>query len=234
MALTAGRARSVPVTLGPLPSHLTILSMASNGNQRLAIDTGNHLFFSDNEGRDWKAVPSPWKGRAVRVTLTSAVSFGSAVPALKMSSRPAAAVPALSGTVTDPAGAGIPGATVGATNSSGVLVRTVITDRQGQFRMEDLPPGSYRLEARARGFETQSFSAQVVPSQQAVADVVLRVGSAAQTVTIEASPAAPAISSGDTNQAAKPTAGQLRSRYELTTDDGERWTSTDGQTWARE
>ena len=68
---------------------------------------------------------------------------------------------------------------------------SVITDRQGQFRMEDLPPGSYRIEARARGFETQSFSAQVMPSQQAVADVMLRVGSAAQTVTIEASPARP-------------------------------------------
>ncbi len=235
MALAADRAQSALATPSPLPSHLAILSMAAHGNQRLAIDTGNRLFFSDDQGRNWKAVPSPWKGRAVSVALTSGVSFGSAVPALKLNAQPAATTAAaLSGTVTDPAGAVIPGATVAATNSSGRLVRTVTTDRQGQFRMEDLPPGSYRLEAQARGFETQSFSAEVVPSQQTVADVMLRVGSAAQTVTVQSSADALDTSSAGTNQAVKPRAGQTLSRFELTTDEGERWTSTDGQTWARE
>jgi hypothetical protein len=58
--------------------------MAPRANQRLAIDTENHLFFSNDEGRSWKAIPSPWKGRAVTVALTSAVSFASAAPALKV------------------------------------------------------------------------------------------------------------------------------------------------------
>ncbi len=127
----------------------------------------------------------------------------------------------------------IPGATLTATNSSGVLVGSATTDSHGQYRMEALAPGSYRIEAQATGFEKQSFATEVAPSQQAVADARLRVGSAAQTVAIEASPAAAETLSADANQAAKPALGQPTSRFELTTDDGEHWTSTDGQSWTR-
>jgi hypothetical protein len=198
--------------------------MASHANQRLAIDTDNHLFFSRDGGRNWQAVPSRWKGRAVSVASTSAGSFASTAPALKISSHPAATPGStLSGTITDPAGAVIPGATLTATNSNGALVGSATTDSHGQYRMEDLAPGSYRIEAQARGFETESFNAEVTSSLQAVADAALRVGSAAQTVNVLASPAPNTPSAG----------GQTMSRFELTTDDGERWTSTDGQTWTR-
>ena len=223
---------------GPLPSHLAILSMASQASQLLAIDTENHLFFSDDGGRHRKTVPSKWQGRAVRVTLTSAVSFGSEAPAaLTMSSRPAAGT-TLSGTVTgtikDPAGAVIPGATVTATNPSGATVSSVTTDSHGRYRMEDLAPGSYRIEAQATGFQTQSFAADVAPLQQAVADVTLPVGSAAQTVTVQASPSPLDTSPASEKPATKPPANQTPSHFELTTDKGERWTSTDGQTWSHE
>jgi hypothetical protein len=232
-ALVVDRVQSAFSSPGPLPSHLGVLSMASRGNQRLAIDTGNHLFFSDDEGRNWKTIPSPWRGRAVRVALTSAVSFGSARAALKISSHPAAtAVSTLSGTITDPAGAVIPGATLTATSSSGVLIGRTTTGGHGQYRMDDLAPGRYRIEAQATGFEKQSFATEVAPSQQAVADVTLRPGSAAQTVNIEASPAAPDTSSADANLALKPAVSQPTSRFELTTDDGEQWISSDGQSWS--
>ncbi len=235
MALATGRAQSVFVTPAPLPSYLPVLSMASHGNQRVAIDTDHHLFFSDDEGRDWKAVPSRWKGRAVSVALTSAGSFGSVAPALRMNFRPAATtVSRLSGTITDLSGAVIPGATVTATNSNGALAGSAITDGQGQYRMETLAPGSYRIVAQARGFDTQSFSTEVAPSQQAVADATLRVGSAAQTVAIEASPGHADTSSAGANHAPQRIADQILSRFELTTDDGERWISTDGQTWAHQ
>jgi Carboxypeptidase regulatory-like domain len=235
MALAAGRAQSVLVTPAPLPSYLPVLSMASHGNQRVAIDTDHHLFFSDDEGRDWKAVPSRWKGRAVSVALTSAGSFGSVAPALRMNFRPAATtVSTLSGTITDLSGAVIPGATVTATNSKGALAGGAITDGHGQYRMETLAPGSYRIVAQARGFDTQSFSIEVAPSQQAVADAMLRVGSAAQTVAIEGSPGHADTSSAGANHAPQRIADQILSRFELTTDDGERWISTDGQTWAHQ
>ncbi len=207
--------------------------MASRANQRLAIDTDNHLFLSNDEGRTWEAIPSPWKGRAVNVALTSVVSFGSATAALKLSSHPAATPGStLSGTITDPSGAVIPGATLTATNSNGVLAGSATTDSHGKYRMEDLAPGSYRIKAQATGFETQSFAAEVAPSVQAVADATLRVGSAAQTVNVQASPA-PNTPSAGANQAFKPAVGRPLSRFELTTDDGERWMSIDGQNWAR-
>jgi hypothetical protein len=232
-ALAVNRVQATFSGPRPLPSHLAILSMASRANQRLAIDTDNHLFFSGDEGRNWQAVPAPWKGRAVSVALTSAVSFASAGPALRISSHPAATPGStLSGTITDPAGAVIPGATLTATNSIGALVGGATTDSHGQYRMEDLAPGSYRIEAQARGFETQSFVTEVTPSLQAVADATLRVGSAAQTVNVQASPALDTPTTG-ANQALKPAVGRTLSRFELNTDDGERWTSTDGQSWNR-
>ena len=232
-ALAANRVQATFSGPRPLPSHLAILSMASRANQRLAIDTDNHLFFSNDEGRNWQAIPSPWKGRAVSVALTSEVSFGSAAPALKISSHPAATPGStLSGTITDPSGAVIPGATLTATNSNGVLVGSATTDSHGKYRIEDLAPGGYRIKAQATGFETQSFAAEVAPSVQAVADATLRVGSAAQTVNVQASPA-PDTPSAGANQALKPAVGRPLSRFELTTDDGERWTSIDGQSWAR-
>src|ERR1700733_12619788 len=78
----AARVPSVFSPPSPLPSHLAILSMAANANQRIAIDTENHLFFSDDEGKNWKAVPSQWKGRAVSVALSSGVATGHAAPAV--------------------------------------------------------------------------------------------------------------------------------------------------------
>jgi Carboxypeptidase regulatory-like domain/Putative zinc-finger len=226
------RLQSAFSTPGPLPSHLAILSMASRGNQRIAIDSDHHVFFSEDEGRNWKAFAAPWKGRPVSVALASAVSFGSMRAALKISSHPAATIGStLSGTIKDPAGAVIPGATLTASNSSGVLVGSASTDSQGKYRMEALAPGSYRVVVQATGFEKQSFATEVAPSQQAVADATLRVGSAAQTVNIEASPAAPHTSSAGANQALKSAVSQPTSRFELTTDDGEHWTSTDGQSW---
>jgi Carboxypeptidase regulatory-like domain len=231
--LAANRVQATFSAPRPLPSHLAILSMASRANQRLAIDTDNHLFFSYDEGRNWQAIPSLWKGRAVSVALASEVSFGSAVPAVKISSYPAATPGStLSGTLTDPSGAVIRGATLTATNSNGVLAGSATTDSHGQYRIEDLAPGSYRIKAQATGFETQSFTTEVTPSLQAVADATLRVGSAAQTVNVQASPA-PDTPSAGANQALTPAVGRPRSRFELTTDDGERWTSIDGQSWAR-
>jgi hypothetical protein len=229
------RLQSVVSAPSPLPSRLAILSMASHGNQRLAIDADHQLFFSDDEGRNWKAVPSPWKGRAVAVALTSRVASGNEAPVLKMSSRPVAATgSALSGTVTDPSGAVIPGATVVATNSAVEIVRSAATDNHGRFRMEGLVPGRYRIEAQATGFEAESFSAEVAPAQQAVADVTLRIGAASQTVAVDASSVPLENLPVNANLTATAPGSQTVSRFELTTDDGEHWMSTDGQSWTRE
>jgi hypothetical protein len=233
-SLAADRLQSGFSRPSPLPSRLAMISMCSRASDRLAIDTQNHLFFSDDEGRSWKAVPSPWKGRAVAVALASGVSNGHAPPVPEMSPAVMTGTPALSGSlagaIKDTSGAVIPGATVFAVHSGGSSVRSVTTDSQGRFRIEDLAPGSYRVEAQAPGFLAQSFAAEVTPSQQAVADVALHPASVSQSVAVQTthSPLDNAFA------ATKAAPSQTLSLFVLTTDDGERWASTDGQSWTRE
>jgi protocatechuate 3,4-dioxygenase beta subunit len=58
----------------------------------------------------------------------------------------------LSGTVRDPSGAVLPGATVDASSPALIeKVRTAITDATGQYRIESLQPGTYSSDVHARG-----------------------------------------------------------------------------------
>jgi uncharacterized surface anchored protein len=235
------RAENTLLNQSPLPGHLAVLSMAANAHQRLAIDTRNQLFFSNDDGRHWKAIPAQWKGRAVTVALASPVSYSVSAPILRVSSRPTAtAGSALSGTITDSSGAVIPGATVTATNFDATLVRSAQTDGHGQFRIDNIAPGSYRLEAQAPGFQKQSSPIDVAASQQTSADVTLQTGAASQTVEVQASPSPIATESPnvtqsiDAKKSREPAASPTPSHFEMTTDTGDRWTSTDGQTWKHE
>lgn len=58
------------------------------------------------------------------------------------------------GTVSDPTGAILQGATVAATQAETGLTRTTTTDRNGSYLLLELPVGHYRLEVTAKGFET--------------------------------------------------------------------------------
>ena len=237
----ADRVQNAVFTQSPLPSHVAVLSMAANAHQRLAIDTQNHLFFSNDNGRHWKAVPSQWKGRAVTIALASPAAHSNGGPTLRVSSHPTAiAGSALSGTITDLSGAVIPGATVTATSFDARLVRSVQTDGHGQFRIDSIAPGGYRLEAQAPGFQKQSSPIEVAASQQTSADVTLQTGAVSQTVEVQASPSPIAAESPtvmqsiDAKKASEPLARPNASHFELTTDTGDRWTSADGQTWKHE
>ena len=57
----------------------------------------------------------------------------------------------LRGTVTDPSGAGVPGASVTVTGPGG-LVRVAQTGNQGSYTIGNLPPGTYTLRIAAKGF----------------------------------------------------------------------------------
>jgi hypothetical protein len=58
----------------------------------------------------------------------------------------------LYGTVLDPSGQAVAGATVTITNVETNQTRTVVTDDQGHYRAAALPPGRYRITAEANGF----------------------------------------------------------------------------------
>ena len=59
---------------------------------------------------------------------------------------------AVRGTVTDPSGAVIPGATVHVTNEVSGLDRTATTDATGQFEFTNVPFNPYQITVTATGF----------------------------------------------------------------------------------
>jgi hypothetical protein len=221
----------------PLPSRLPALSMVSTAHETLAIDTQNTLFFSDDEGNHWKTIPSKWKGRAVKVDLASSTSIHSASnlsalggPILAKPKVANAAV--LAGTVTDSTGAVIANASVVIGNAMTPNVRSVKTDRTGRYLIDDLIPGSYKVEAQAPGFNTQQLAVTVAASQQTTANVTLPIGQAAETVTVYASAEPLAtLSVAKKVPGPPPAVIQALPLFEITTDTGEHWTSADGKTW---
>ena len=59
----------------------------------------------------------------------------------------------VSGSVSDPSGRPVPGATVVASDGARASARTAVSDEMGRYRFADLPPALYDLSAAARGFE---------------------------------------------------------------------------------
>src|SRR5436305_13397387 len=60
----------------------------------------------------------------------------------------------VTGTVTDPAGAAVDGATVKLTNAGTGAVQTATSDHEGNFRFLLLPPGTYPLNVSSSGFKS--------------------------------------------------------------------------------
>ena len=92
---------------------------------------------------------------------------------------------AIWGTVTDAAGAAVPGAGVVLRAMRNNAVRQTTTDPQGGYRLPSLPPGDYQLQLEAKGFErlTQSGLRLQVDERLRV-DVALKVGSVTETVEV--------------------------------------------------
>lgn len=91
----------------------------------------------------------------------------------------------LQGTVTDPSGSAIVGATVALSSSESKLERTVVTGAQGEYRFLALPPGTYALAVTAQGFaHYQQTGLQLLVNTPATANVQLKVGAATENVTV--------------------------------------------------
>ncbi len=106
----------------------------------------------------------------------------------------------LKGTVLDPQGAAVGGATVTVTNLSTGISRTVKTGAEGTFQFSALHPGTYKVQAEAPGFEkTIASNLQLSVGQVVVNDVQLKVGAVTDVVEIEAAP--PLIATEQTQQA---------------------------------
>jgi hypothetical protein len=94
----------------------------------------------------------------------------------------------ISGTVTDPSGAVVVGATVEAKAIDTGLVQTRVTNGDGFYVFSDLPPGKYNIEVRQQGFSTYKQTDLVLDVNAAqVINVKLVVGSETLSVTVQSS-----------------------------------------------
>jgi hypothetical protein len=91
----------------------------------------------------------------------------------------------ITGTITDPSGAPIVGATVIAHDSDRGTNWSSVTNPDGIYNIIRIPVGSYDLKVEAKGFETAVHPAfTLVLNQTARIDVVMKVGSVTATVEV--------------------------------------------------
>jgi hypothetical protein len=93
----------------------------------------------------------------------------------------------ISGTVTDPSGAVVPGATVTVENPVSGYNRTVKTDVAGRFQFSNLPFNPYHLAASANGFGGVAQDADVRSAIPVSVNIALKLAGASTTVTVQGS-----------------------------------------------
>src|SRR5215471_12217987 len=91
----------------------------------------------------------------------------------------------LSGTVADPTGKVISGASVTATNTATGTVRSVTSGDNGSYVFAQLAPGTYSLRAEAPGFKVSvQGNLELLVKTPATVNFQLEVGSVNETVTV--------------------------------------------------
>lgn len=91
------------------------------------------------------------------------------------------------GTVTDPSGAAIPGATVTITAVSSASSTEVTADETGKFQVLQLPAGSYNVSAGSAGFASMQMNAVPVELGRATrVELKLEVGQVTERVDVAA------------------------------------------------
>src|SRR5579864_7462593 len=94
----------------------------------------------------------------------------------------------VTGTVTDPAGAAVSGASVKLTNTGTGAVESANTDADGNFRFLLLPPGNYSVQVSAPGFKSFVRAGIVVEVDRSIAvPVSLQIGQVNETVEVSTS-----------------------------------------------
>ena len=93
----------------------------------------------------------------------------------------------LQGSVTDPTGAVIPGATVTISNVSTNVKHTLASDSAGAYVFPNIDPGTYNVTVTAPGFQTYVKSGNVLEVGSNIAvNVALTIGSQEQKIEVKA------------------------------------------------
>jgi hypothetical protein len=87
---------------------------------------------------------------------------------------------ALTGVLRDPRGGAIPGASVAAVRAG--QRTTAVTDANGRFRIENLPPGLYEISFSLTGFTTATYRVDVSAGMESVLNGVIAMGAINESV----------------------------------------------------
>jgi hypothetical protein len=123
--------------------------------------------------------------RTVRLLALILVTlFGAFTPCVKAQFESAT----LTGSITDPAGAVIPRATVKMVNEATNIEANTVTNEEGRYFFPSLRPGAYRLAASAPGFKQFVSGGLVLQVNQAAKfDIQLTVGAVTEEIQVTAS-----------------------------------------------
>ena len=91
----------------------------------------------------------------------------------------------IQGTVSDPAGAVVPGATVTLTNNETGKTQTTTSSDEGFYRFSGLAPGKYTITGEGSGFKRQELKDIIVSGEDTQGfDITLTTGEIGETVTV--------------------------------------------------
>lgn len=93
----------------------------------------------------------------------------------------------IEGKVTDPKGAAVPGATVTISDEVNNQKFNAVTDQQGRYKIEGLPPGVYTVVVSATGFsDARKATVKVDEGATALVDLRLEIGAIEANVNVSA------------------------------------------------
>ena len=117
---------------------------------------------------------------------TLAIAIAYLVPFVSSGSAQTSGNSSLSGVVSDPTGAVVPGATVEIHNPVSQFSRSTTTDGTGQFSFTNVPFNHYHLRVTAMGFAANDQDIDVRSAVPLNLKVALQIQESAQNVTVEA------------------------------------------------
>ncbi len=116
----------------------------------------------------------------------------------------------LRGTVTDPSGAVVPGATVTLTDTGTNQSMTAVSDANGIYNFNGLAPDRFSVKAEKQGFQTTNVAQVVlIPEQPNALDIKMQVGGTTQQVVVSGS-AAPLLDTDTATVSATISSNQIQ------------------------
>jgi hypothetical protein len=91
----------------------------------------------------------------------------------------------LRGTVQDPTGARIPSAKIVVQSEDSSMRREAASEDRGEFRLDDLAPGAYRITVSAAGFAPAQANVSIAVSSVREVTVTLKPAAAPETVAVQ-------------------------------------------------